>query len=316
MTEKKVVEAREPRRERAGVVWPILLIAAGVLFLLDNLNVINFDFWYAAARLWPVVLIAIGLDMLVGRRSLVLSAMVAIFAVIVLVAGFFWLGVGGGDGDPISENINQPLSGAEAAMVDVSFGVGELTLGALPAGAGELITGVVNRPNDRMRIEQSFDMEEDIASYSLEMRGSSGPDAFMNMSGDDWRWDLQLNRDVPMELIISTGVGEANLDLRNLNLTVLDIDTGVGETTVTLPGTGELLATVDGGIGELTIEIPEGTAARITSDTGLGQTNIPSAFERDGDVYTSGGYDDALDRIDLQISAGIGQVNVRTYSGR
>jgi hypothetical protein len=315
MTEHKVVEARERPRERGGLVWPILLIAVGILFLLDNMNVISFDFWYAAFRLWPIVLIAIGLDLLIGRRSLLASFFIALVTVAMLVAGFFWLGAGGGRGNLVSETVSQPLSGAEAAQVTIGFGVGELNLEALPAGSDELIAGDINRPERGMRVEQAFEMEGDTAVYSLQMEGSGAP-RFFDFSPDDWRWDLQLSPDVPLDLNVSTGVGESNIDLRQLNLSNLDVDTGVGQTTVILPGEGQLDVTIDGGVGEVIVELPEGVAARIESDTGLGDTNIEGDYERDGDAYVTAGYDDALDRIDLKLSAGVGQVTVRTYSGR
>jgi hypothetical protein len=45
-------------------ILPIVLIGAGVLFLLDNLNLINFD---EVARFWPVLLIAAGVALLLVR---------------------------------------------------------------------------------------------------------------------------------------------------------------------------------------------------------------------------------------------------------
>lgn len=311
MPEKRVGE----RRGGGGLVWPVLLILAGVLFLLDNLNVINFDFWYAATRLWPIVLIAIGLDLLVGRRSWLLSLLVVIITIGMLALGFIFLDVRGG-GDLVEQAISQSLDGAEAAEVDLDFGVGEMRLSALDGGADELIAGEIRYPQRGVRVRQSFDMEGDTAVYALNTSGSFPP-SFGPSRGEDWRWDLQLNPDVPIALEISTGVGESHLDLRQLNLSSLDVDSGVGETTVTLPGEGRLAVTIDGGVGELVVEIPAGVAARINSDTGLGQTDVQGDFSRDGDVYVTANYDSsALDRIDLDISAGIGQVTIRTYGGR
>ena len=316
MTEKKVIEAREKRHERSGLVWPILLIATGFFFLLSNVGVISFDFWEAVARLWPIALIAVGLDLLIGRRSTLISLLIALFTLALLIAGFFWVGGQDTGGAAVTDSISQPLSGAESAEVDINFGVGRLQLGALPAGAEELIAGAISRPSRRLRVEQSFDVEDGVAQYELQMRGSSGPFSFFGRSGEDFVWDLQLSRDVPIRLTASTGVGESHLDLRQLNLSSLSVDTGVGQTTVTLPGEGQLEVSIDGGVGELIIEIPEGVAARIESDTGLGNTQIDSDYQRDGDVYISPGYDEALDRINLDIDAGIGQVIVRTYGGR
>lgn len=47
-------------------IGPIILIAIGVLFLLDTLNLLRF---HEIARFWPVLLIAVGVIMLYGRMT-------------------------------------------------------------------------------------------------------------------------------------------------------------------------------------------------------------------------------------------------------
>jgi hypothetical protein len=54
---------RGARRFPAG---PIVLITLGVLFLLRNLGLLQFDRW---VRYWPVLLIVLGLYMLFSRLS-------------------------------------------------------------------------------------------------------------------------------------------------------------------------------------------------------------------------------------------------------
>jgi hypothetical protein len=50
---------------RHELFWPGLLIVAGVLFLLNNLGLLD---WLRADIFWPVVLIAVGV-WLILRRS-------------------------------------------------------------------------------------------------------------------------------------------------------------------------------------------------------------------------------------------------------
>ncbi len=303
------------RRDRGGLVWPLLLNAVGVLLLLDNLGIISFDFWYAASRLWPIVLIAIGLDLLLGRLHWLVSLLIGLATVAVLVGGVFWLEARAPD-ELVTESIAQELGDVDAAGVVIGFGVGALDLRAMAPGSGQLIAGEISQSIRGTRVQQSYETEDGVALYSLHMSGTTRPTDWMRRRGGAPRWNLQLTPDVPLDLTVNTGVGQSHLDLRGLNLSNLTVDSGVGETRVTLPGAGQITATIEGGIGELNIEIPEGAAARISSDTGLGQTNVDAAFTRVDDVYITGNYDDSLDRIDLTISAGIGQVNVRTYIGR
>lgn len=53
-----------PRRCRRGLFFPLILIALGVIFLLDQLN-----YMHAVRLLAPVVIIIFGLDLLIGRRG-------------------------------------------------------------------------------------------------------------------------------------------------------------------------------------------------------------------------------------------------------
>ena len=57
-------------RRGPDLFWPIILIGAGIIFLLSNLGVITGNPWPILWNLWPVLLIVIGLDILFGRRSM------------------------------------------------------------------------------------------------------------------------------------------------------------------------------------------------------------------------------------------------------
>ena len=62
----------KPKREHPhSFVWPIILIAVGVIFLLSNLGLLGDDVWSMVWRLWPVFFIAIGLDSLFRRKEIV-----------------------------------------------------------------------------------------------------------------------------------------------------------------------------------------------------------------------------------------------------
>jgi predicted membrane protein len=51
--------------ERRFTLWPIILLAIGVVFLLTNLSVWDLDI----GQLWPVILVAVGLVLLLNRQG-------------------------------------------------------------------------------------------------------------------------------------------------------------------------------------------------------------------------------------------------------
>jgi uncharacterized integral membrane protein len=56
-------------RSGHSVFWGIILLLFGVLFLLDNLDLMYFDFWDFIGKWWPVILIVVGLSLIFKRKS-------------------------------------------------------------------------------------------------------------------------------------------------------------------------------------------------------------------------------------------------------
>jgi predicted membrane protein len=56
---------------RGGLVWPIILILVGTIFLLNNLGIIGNVTWQTVLQFWPILLVAIGLDGLFRRNEIV-----------------------------------------------------------------------------------------------------------------------------------------------------------------------------------------------------------------------------------------------------
>jgi hypothetical protein len=60
------------RRPFIEVVAPLVVMAAGVLLLLNTLDVVAWDIWNDVGRWWPTLIILLGLGVLiqnVSRRS-------------------------------------------------------------------------------------------------------------------------------------------------------------------------------------------------------------------------------------------------------
>jgi len=75
---------------KVSLVWPLILIGLGIIFLLNNLGALDWDVWFLIVRLWPLLLIAVGLDVLLGRRAGIWAAL-TVFIIIWLFVGGVWL---------------------------------------------------------------------------------------------------------------------------------------------------------------------------------------------------------------------------------
>jgi hypothetical protein len=306
MTEKE--EKNEGRRRYPSLTWPIILITAGVLFLLSNLDVLDIDFWNLW-RLWPVLLILAGLEIILGRRSalgniIVLLVTIAVIAgvVILLIAAPDVLGTRSTGG---VERIDEPLAGVERGDLQVSFAAGTLEIGRL-TDSSSLITGDLELATERKPV---WDIRRSGGQASMTLEYRRG-DWMQNWRRGD-EWDLRLSPKVGLSLDVNVGAGEANLDLSGLDIRNLTVESGAGRSTIILPEEGDFEARVSGGVGQVVIEIPEGMAARVHVSRGLGDVSVPSRFDKDGDTYETDDWRSSGNRVDLEVRVGVGQVTIR-----
>lgn len=292
-----------PPGSRAAPVWAYVLIAAGLLLLVVNAGwVSGLDVLELLER-WPVALLAVGADLLTrGRyRTLVIVAAV-VAAVVLLFAGR--LGSAGTGGTGL---VDHGLEGARAAEVVLRLGVGSVSVHA-DAPAGRLVAGTVITARGE-ELDQSASRRGDVARVELSVRTRSGTSVSSNVRR---AWDLAVTREVPVDLRVDAGVGDARFDLRNATLSRLDLRGGVGEIDVVLPARGGYVGNLDLGVGEASVTLPRGVEARLTVTVGLGGAQVEGDWLHEGRVYTTPGYAGAApaQRVDLTITGGIGGVEI------
>ncbi|MBC7261840.1 MAG: hypothetical protein H5T63_07475, partial [Chloroflexi bacterium] len=79
------MENTEEKRNRPSIIGPLLLIAAGVLLLLNQMGKLPWGIWGTIWRFWPVILILIGLEILIGlSRSTVIYIIGLLIALAIL----------------------------------------------------------------------------------------------------------------------------------------------------------------------------------------------------------------------------------------
>ncbi len=302
-TEKKV------EKKRTSLFGPIVLIGLGILLLLSNIGALDLDFWQLLFRFWPIFLIAAGLDILFGRRANG-GVLIVLMLLLGLVFGGIWLGYV--DAAPFEdvqgETFSQPLDGASRAIVTIASSMSKMKIGA-GSNSSELVEGTVALHHNE-ELTKDFTINGAVASYTL----SSDTRSFILPtfgSDADGLWELRLNRDLPIELAVSTGVGSATLDLTALAIADLQVNAGVGKVSITLPAQGVFAAKIQGGVGEITVLIPDTLAANIDAQAGLGSVRVEGDYVRQDTLYTSPNYASAANRVDLVVEGGIGALTVR-----
>ena len=300
--EKKIYRKR-------SLVWPVFLISLGVIVLLNNLNVIDWNMWLVFTRLWPLLLVVAGLDLIFGRRSgiwssvliIVVIGMMAFGAWIVQVVGTNWTG------ELTTQHVSFPLNGKEQADINIDFSVGELEINSFSESTN-FLKGTLGIFENESLIER-VSTNGDVVNLRLATSGEQFyPPWFI---GNPTRnWEILLTDLVPIDLNVSTGAGLAMIDLRDLTLIDLSIESGVGETIVYLSSSGSYSATISVGVGQVTVYVPRNIAARIQLDIGIGDTSVSGDYQRSGNFHISSNFEESEDQVEIFISGGIGNVEI------
>lgn len=288
---------------RPVAVWPLVLIAGGVVLFAANFGWLRWDALWSVWYLWPLVVIAVGVDVLLRGQHRLLVVIGTL-----LVGAAIYAGTSGSLGGGAllgSETISQGLEGASRAQVKIGTGVTRLVVRGDPA-TDLLVAGTVT-PLRGETIERSFEVVGGVARFTIDSESRFTTVPF----GRGGVWELTLSGRVPLTLDVDTGVGAADLDLSQAELERLDLDTGVGDTRVVLPARGRYAVGIDTGVGAVTVSVPRGLAARIEVSRGVGGVSVPSRFVPSGaDVYVSPDYATARHRVDLRIDSGVGAVRI------
>lgn len=256
--------------------WGLVLAAAGVILLLQNMGVLPGSFWMV---LWPFMLILIGAWILLGPVI--------------------------GRGEWKTEQVSIPLNGANEAEVRLKHGAGRIRVYALQT-QGELLSGSFE---GGLVHENSGGLMPRITLHPPE---SAWIFPWMG-SHTGFNWNFGLNRDIPIRIKVESGAGEAVFDLVDLLVKELSIETGASSTEVTLPArAGHTQVMIKAGAASVKLRVPEGVAANIHIQSGLsGNTINTQRFPSlGGGAYRSADYDSATNQIDIRIESGVGSIDV------
>jgi hypothetical protein len=304
-----------PRRG-PDLFWPIILIGAGVIFLLANLGVITGNPWPIIWNLWPVILIVIGLDILFGRRSL-LGGLIGAALGLALIAGLIFLLIaqpvpglnfGMGNASLQTRHIDAPLAGIQTANVSLDFGSGGYRLYAL-GDSDKLIDGEVSYYGNL-----TFDVNASNDRANVRIDSQSG--MFFGFMMPDEKWDIGLNTKPVYDLDLNYGSGGGSADLSLLTLSGGQVDGGSGRVEVRLPATGKFTLNADGGSGGLTFQVPGKMALRVEYEHGSGgfisgaRLNLVSGARNRDAVYETENFGSAGNAITLIVNGGSGSINI------
>ena len=203
-----------------------------------------------------------------------------------------------------SESQSVELGDAKSVRVEINFGAGDLEV---TGGADKLLEADFNYNVAELKPEVTYTGGTLVVQHP-EVRGYRTLQDIRDFRNE---WNLRLNNDVPMNLSLDMGAGTSNLQLAGLSLTGLDIRLGAGNSTVDLSGDwpNSLDVNFDTGAANITVRLPKDVGASVKVEAGP-HTIDASGLTKDGNIYTNAAYGVSDVTLQVDIKAGIGQINL------
>lgn len=294
---------------KKNIVSGVLLILAGLIWLLSDFGIIDFNFKYfiySFFELWPLIFIIIGLGLIFKNNTLNNILWLVFLIILVLYGSHMEKNYNQkqeiGREDRQDKNISIDLEERiERGELDLNIGASFFEIKGEEEGFALLKhNGQFNHRIGKDNETQSLIIDSD--------RGVNWRDRSNNLF-------LGLNNKLTWNIDIDSGAGKGILDLEDIILQEVNIDMGAQGLEMTLGNKSPTTnIDIDGGASSIDINIPKGSGVRLKLDGALNSTNLKDLdlTERDDYLITEG-FEDSPNKFYLDIDMGVGNLNINYY---
>jgi hypothetical protein len=306
------------RHERPPLVFPIVLIIVGALFLYANYRP-GFDPWYVMKTYWPLILIFVGLakifDSATARRSRSPGASagsigptIGAIAFLVVVFVLIFHSHAFSRGRHFSSNMKHEsqhidLQGANSIDASIQSPAGLLTV---EGGSSRALEADFNFAESYGAPVVDYHVASGIGQINVTQDHAS---PHFGVSHNDWT--LRLNNAIPVTLKVEMGAGEGRFHLRDVPVTNLTMNMGAGRVMVDLTGDRkkDVDADIEGGVGQATVRLPRNIGVIVRAECGIGGISAPD-FRKQDSEYTNAAYGKTPVTIRLKVEGGVGTISL------
>jgi uncharacterized membrane protein len=210
-------------------------------------------------------------------------------------------------GEPVQKITTISRDDATGLDLQMLFGSGEITLSE---GTNEKTLVNLTPDCDHLPAPLDYTATRSGTVKRVRIRGRHSHGSWWSDESVH-RWDIRVNREVPVSLDLRNKAGRTRLALGDLNLSSLKIRNGAGETRIDLAGYhgGSFSAIIRNGVGSLVIRVPKESNLRIWIKRGIGDMQVRGLMV-EGDMYTTHAAQPGAPEITLQIKQGVGSISL------
>ena len=303
-----------------NVIWGLILVIIGALFILKNLDIIYFS-WYSIWKLWPMILVLIGVAILPVKDS------VKIILTVIVLAGavFFLLSFPSHrtwnnnwnfrfDRDEKCED-NEPHKIDQKIFEAFDTAITEVDL-IFDAAAGNF---KISRVTDDLF---EFERDGNLGRYNYSIKDLDYKreikielEEGRIISGDfKNRVEMKLNPIPVWDINVDVGAANIDLDLTSFKVSKLDIDGGASSINIKF---GNLLddcrIKINSGASAINIRVPEEFACEVNTNTVLSSKDLQGFNKISNDTYVTPDFSEKEKNLVIDIEAAVSSLNVERY---
>jgi len=293
--------------------WGALLILFGVLILLRNIDVINYNFFIDLVSFFPFFLIAVGIEKIFTRTRAELIAYLS--SVFLLVGGVYIAYSGSYGGDDTSffststyrHDIDPSVKAIHAT---VSLDENDLTI--RDASSSDLLYGRFKKYTRKPRID--YKVEDDQAYLELKGRSRNLVGGLIKIETDERSdWYLSFSKVLPLFLECFGDNADIHLNLSTTPLKELTLDADESDIYLKL-GNMEPLVVIDleGDESSLRLRVPTSSGLKIKGSEYRELFDEIGLVERQG-YFMNESYDSLRSKIDVNLKDNLSSVSIDFY---
>lgn len=189
---------------------------------------------------------------------------------------------------------------SQEVTVNLDMGAGDLKVGS---GTSKLAQAYFTYNVPRWKPVVDYD------AGNLTIRQPGG--GHSHAGNIQYQWDVRLGREIPVDLRVHFGAGEAQLDLGSLDLRDVNVEMGVGRMVMDLRGdpSHDYAVHIEGGVGEAKVQLPLNAGVFATAHGGIGEISV-RGMRKDGDHWVNEVYDTAKVKVRVDVQGGIGRIEL------
>ncbi len=307
--------------------WGILLIAIGMLFVLNNLGVIYFT-WHSIWRLWPVILIIWGISILPIKDNIRFIVLVCTIVLTFFIINrlpqdrpwFFQFHHHNGD-NSFGWSDDEDEDSSTHNYRDQNFTVPFDSLSTkgilnLEAAAGNFrIDGTTSDFLD-------FSKQGDIGNYELTTRDiTGGKDISIHLqegrvhgSINKNKVGIKLNNTPSWNLNLDIGAADLKLDLSDYKIDTVEINAGASSMDLKIGEKNPVtVLTFNAGASSIDVKVPTNSGCQIKSESFLVSKDFKGFENKGNHIYQTPNFTVAKNKIFITVKTAVSSIDVKRY---